>query len=310
MSDVMASDATTAAAVLRDRDVPTGPLPVVLWHGMGDSCCSMGSVGSIAKVIEDELGVLVYSIATGEGEYKDVWSSFYGNVNAQVAEVCRTLEDMRELEGGFNMVGFSQGGQFLRAVVERCGHKLPPVHTLVTLGGQHQGVSNTPGCSTDLTGVAATACSAMQVLLGRGAYAPWVRENLVQAQYFKDPNNLGAYLRSNIFLPDINNERDEKATDYAHNLAALNRLVLYRFEDDTTVVPRDSAWFSFWDGNELVSLFDQDLYKEDWIGLKRLHESGGLLMESAPGEHMQFTIKWFKQEIIAKYLAGADPQKK
>jgi hypothetical protein len=25
----------------------------------------------------------------------------------------------------------------------------------------------------------------MQVLLGRGAYAPWVRENLVQAQYFK-----------------------------------------------------------------------------------------------------------------------------
>jgi hypothetical protein len=35
-------------------------------------------------------------------------------VNAQVAEVCRKLEDMRELEGGFNMVGFSQGGQFLR----------------------------------------------------------------------------------------------------------------------------------------------------------------------------------------------------
>lgn len=37
-----------------------------------------------------------------------------GNVNAQVAEVCRQLEDMKELRGGFNMVGFSQGGQFLR----------------------------------------------------------------------------------------------------------------------------------------------------------------------------------------------------
>jgi len=72
-----------------------------------------------------------------------------------------------------------------QAVVERCAHKLPPIHTLITLGGQHQGVANTPGCSTDLTGVAATACSAMQVLLARGAYAPWVRENLVQAQYFK-----------------------------------------------------------------------------------------------------------------------------
>jgi hypothetical protein len=45
---------------------------------MGDSCCSLGSIGSVAKAIEDELGVFVYSIATGEGEYKDIWSSFYG----------------------------------------------------------------------------------------------------------------------------------------------------------------------------------------------------------------------------------------
>jgi hypothetical protein len=35
-------------------------------------------------------------------------------VNAQVAEVCEKLEDMKELQGGFNMIGFSQGGQFLR----------------------------------------------------------------------------------------------------------------------------------------------------------------------------------------------------
>jgi hypothetical protein len=44
------------------------------------------------------------------------------------------------------------------------------------------------------------------------------------------------------------------------------------------------------------------------IGLRRLHESGGLLLESAPGEHMQFTGKWFKREVIAKYLSGAAPQ--
>lgn len=37
-----------------------------------------------------------------------------GNVNAQVQEVCDKLAGMKELEGGFNMVGFSQGGQFLR----------------------------------------------------------------------------------------------------------------------------------------------------------------------------------------------------
>jgi hypothetical protein len=40
-----------------------------------------------------------------------------GNVNAQVAEVCRQLGDLQELRGGFNMVGMSQGGQFLRVSV-------------------------------------------------------------------------------------------------------------------------------------------------------------------------------------------------
>lgn len=122
----------------------------------------------------------------------------------------------------------------MQAVVERCGHKLPRVHSLITLGGQHQGVANTPGCSTDLTGAAAKACTAMQLLLAQGAYAPWVRSNLVQAQYFKDPHNLDEYLAANEFLPDINNERPEKNSQYADNMAALKRFVMIRFDGDTT----------------------------------------------------------------------------
>ena len=46
------------------------------------------------------------------------------------------------------------------------------------------------------------------------------------------------YLASNIFLPDINNEREVKIATYADNLASLERLVLYRFEKEYTVVPR------------------------------------------------------------------------
>eukprot|EP00775_Hariotina_reticulata_P005960 gene5960-6199_t len=275
---------------------------------MGDSCCSMASVGSLKKLIEDKLGVFVHSIATGAGEYADVWSSFYGNVNQQVDKVCDELAEMKELAGGFNMVGFSQGGQFLRAVVERCGHKLSPVHSLITLGGQHQGVANTPGCEEGLTGVAAKACTAMQVLLARGAYAPWVRENLVQAQYFKDPYNLESYLAYNIFLPDINNERKNKNQLYADNLASLQRLVLFMFEEDTTVVPRESAWFGFWDGKSLIPLQDQPLFTDDWLGLKKLHDAGNLVFDTAPGEHMQFTLSWFNDNIIQKYLAGTKPE--
>lgn len=34
-----------------------GTLPVVLWHGMGDSCCAQSSIGAVKKLIEDKLGV-------------------------------------------------------------------------------------------------------------------------------------------------------------------------------------------------------------------------------------------------------------
>ena len=98
-------------------------LPVVLWHGMGDSCCASWSIGYIAQLISESLGALVcmrtwhdaavaaatspnaaclfqvednitifccsagvyvHSIATGDGSVVDVSSSFFGNVNDQV----------------------------------------------------------------------------------------------------------------------------------------------------------------------------------------------------------------------------------
>jgi Palmitoyl protein thioesterase len=91
-------------------------LPVVLWHGLGDSCCASHSIGYIANLISDSLGesethdgrnaevilqvqssssivkysvppstgVYVHSIATGEGTMADISSTFFGNVNEQV----------------------------------------------------------------------------------------------------------------------------------------------------------------------------------------------------------------------------------
>jgi palmitoyl-protein thioesterase len=62
-------------------------------------------------------------------------------------------------------------------------------------------------------------------------------------------------LASNPFLPDINNELPVKNATYAANLAALDRLVLFRFEDEWTVVPRASEWFGFFDGIKLVRIW-------------------------------------------------------
>jgi len=283
-------------------------LPVVLWHGMGDSCCASYSIGYVADLISDHLGVYVHSIATGGNTAQDVSSSFWGNVNDQVASVCDDIRNTPELQDGYNAVGFSQGGQFLRAVVERCqgdegGWRM---HTLVTMGAQHQGVYNLPNCGTDdddPKDQPTSACLAVQAVVARGAYLPYLRDHLVQAQYFKDPYRLDAYLANNPFLPDINNELESKNAAYASNLASLERLVLYRFQKEYTVVPRGSEWFDFFDGTMLVNVSDTALYKEDWIGLRTLDEAGKLVRAEVPdARHMQFTAEWFQTNVIERYL--------
>lgn len=67
-------------------------------------------------------GVPVISINTGsDGSFAaDMVSSYYGDMNEEIAKACRFLAEQDDLKGGFNMIGFSQGGQFSRAVVQRC----------------------------------------------------------------------------------------------------------------------------------------------------------------------------------------------
>jgi palmitoyl-protein thioesterase len=52
--------------------------------------------------------------------------------------VCEQLAGIEALHSGFDAMGFSQGGQFLRGFVERCNH--PPVRNLITWGSQHNGI--------------------------------------------------------------------------------------------------------------------------------------------------------------------------
>ncbi len=70
---------------MRERGpATTSKLPVVLWHGMGDSCCAPYSIGAVAKVIEARLGkraqktlsALALSVGTrhaGQGVWPWAW---------------------------------------------------------------------------------------------------------------------------------------------------------------------------------------------------------------------------------------------
>ena len=129
---------------------------------------------------------------------------------------------------------------------------------------------------------------------------------MVPAQYFRDPEDLDAYLEHSAFLADINNERPgERNKTYADNLASLERFVMLMFEDDTTVVPKESAWFAELNRTtgERTLVEDRELYKQDWIGLKELGDRKRLEFLTTPGRHMELSDELLT-DLFKKYLGG------
>lgn len=104
---------------------------------------------------------------------------------------------------------------------------------------------------------------------------------------------------------------------YAANLAQLNALVLVLFSRDRTVIPKESAWFGSYptipapereevEGcgeKEIVSMREQPLYVEDWIGLRTLDESGRVVLVSCDAEHMQLSLECW-QPLVEKYVGS------
>ncbi|XP_062265462.1 palmitoyl-protein thioesterase 1 [Platichthys flesus] len=272
-----------------------GTVPLVIWHGMGDSCCNPLSMGSIKKMVEEDIpGIYVISLMIGKNVVEDTENGFFMDVNKQVSMACSQLAQNPELKGGYNAMGFSQGAQFLRAVAQRCPS--PPMKTLISVGGQHQGVYGLPRCP----GESSHICDWIRKALNGGAYRDLVQKHLVQAQYWHDPLNDDLYKKHSLFLADINQERVVNET-YKKNLQLLDKLVLVKFLQDTVVDPVDTEWFGFLktgQAKEMETLQESVLYTEDRLGLAAMDKAGKLVFLASKGDHLQFTREWFTENLL------------
>lgn len=241
-------------------------------------------------------GTFVHNIQLGQDSNSDRTASFYGNVTTQLDEVCDAIaaHPILSTAPAIDALGFSQGGLFLRGYVERCNS--PPVRSLVTFGTPHTGITEFKDC-----GAADLLCKGAMALLRFNTWSSFVQGKLVPAQYFRDAQDYEAYLDGSNFLADVNNEREHKVDEYKKNLAGLERLVMYMFEDDTTLIPKESAWFEEVNGTVSTPLRGTRLYSEDWLGLRELDRKGAIDFKRVPGGHMQVSDKDLKEAMGAYF---------
>lgn len=297
----------------------TQGVPIVVWHGLGDDCCRDEGMRTFLNTLKAATERPVYTIKIGKDTRQDRWNSLFDDANEQVRQVCTDLKRQPQLRGGFDAIGLSQGGQLMRAYVERCND--PPVRRLITFGAQHYGVILPPGCliERDNNNNSTTSslrsdnvetkwklkypkCHWWKRILTSPliVYSERVQRHILPAQYYRDPKHLQLYLRRNHFLADINNEHpDRKNTTYRGNLAKLDKFVMYKFTEERAVVPPDSSWFGHVDGKgDLIGMRESALYRADWIGLRELDEAGKLLLLTVPGPHMNITKEFITNDLV------------
>ncbi|XP_074597238.1 palmitoyl-protein thioesterase 1-like isoform X2 [Brevipalpus obovatus] len=262
---------------------------------MGDTS---DGIQYLANLITGQIpDIYTYSIQIGYNKEMDYINSYFMSVNEQVAMVCDRLRRDPKLAKGFNFLGFSQGGQFARAVVQRCSL---PVVNLITFGSQHQGVYGIPKCP----GSDKTYCNVARKMLSYGAYMGYIQKHVVQAQYWHDPTKEETYRKKSIFLADINCEREVKPI-YKDNLLKLEKFVMVLFTNDSFVQPIVSQTFGQYvpgQSSKVLPMEETELYKSDRIGLKTLNEQGKLINHTVNGDHVKFTHEWFIDTIVKKYL--------
>ncbi|XP_038656207.1 palmitoyl-protein thioesterase 1-like [Scyliorhinus canicula] len=283
----------TAASWNSSRNL-TEPTPVVIWHGMGDSCCEEFTLKFIKLVEETVPGSYVLSLKIGKTVQEEIQNSYFMNVNYQVKLACNILSKDTKLQNGYNAMGFSQGGQFMRAVAQRCPS--PAMINLITFGAQHQGVYGLPHCP----GESSHVCNWIRKMLNEGAYSSLLQDHLVQAEYWHDPLNEALYRNKSIFLAEINQEKRINES-YKDNLMKLKKFVMVKFLKDSMVDPIDSEWFGFYkagQAKETYSLKESVLYQEDRLGLKAMDKASKLEFLTVDGDHLQFSKEWFINTIV------------
>jgi len=277
------------------------PTPFIIWHGI-NSCFEDGQLVDLKRILEDEIpGTYVYNVQIGADCAQDQWNSIIMTAINQIDHVCNHIKSDPKLANGYNGIGLSQGGLMIRGLAQRCPEV--PIKGLVTYGAPSNGQFGIPDCEE--TTDSYDLCELARQLLAAAVYDPDLQDIVAPAQYWRDPFNHTEFINRSKFLSDLNNMKEEKNAEYKRIITSLEIFVMIMWEDDTTIIPKESSLFGFYKLDQDVeteAMEDTDFYKEDWLGLLTLERTGRLHQYTLPGGHMNMKYDWFIESVLRPFF--------
>ena len=251
--------------------------PTILIHGIGGDAADLIDLHDTLA----QQNIDVYSLQIGNGKLDSV----FWNMNKQCAYVNTSITELNLPTERINLLGVSQGGLLARCYTERYAHINKQVNSLITYGTPHMGI-----------------------------YIPWI--NLPQLEYWKNPYDYRAYLKTNDFLVYINNEKKHSDSElYKSNLLSLNHFLIVWSHIDKVISPVASSRFEFYNISlaeerkvlEIAPLEKTESYVQHRLGLSTLIQQKKLDIQEYPCEHEQFKHPdCFKNKFVGKELSLID----
>ncbi len=157
------------------------------------------------------------------------------------------------------------------------------VKRYVSIGGPQMGVGKFPRCDSGII------CNVINKIVDSTIYTSSVQNHIGPAGYFKDIHNYHKYLESSSFLAELNNEKAVKKEEYKERFTLLEKVVLIKFSEDTMILPKETAWFEFYDeNNKVIDLSASEFYRSDFIGVRKLTEEGKIRFVKLRGNHLDY----------------------
>jgi pimeloyl-ACP methyl ester carboxylesterase len=180
----------------------------------------------------------------------------------QVASFAETVQSDPNLAGGFNLLGYSQGGIVTRAFLEM--HNKPPVHNYVTLGAPHVRISGISMMQDEEVadvcvvqagegGVPQVHIPGLDPIADEVLYEDWAQRTFSFAGYWHDPLDEQRYLDKCKFLPYNSSPKKScteksRAIDRPRPLSCTHRLwhiSSHRHKNHTSARARKQATRSY-----------------------------------------------------------------